>query len=123
MSLKELGTILFPPDVPAVIKWRLAVFATIIVIVAHAMWGHGWLSGIGLGDGYAYADSLKSVRADVSQIQAALTEQRIFDLRIRQCEADTQEQKRFYTQRVQELMNEYRAITGTEYRLPACEEL
>lgn len=121
--MKELFVSLFPPDVPAVVKWRLSIFAAVALMAAHVAWACGWLENLGIGSGFAYSEDVEKVQEDVSSIKLALIEQRLFDVRLRQCSASSQEAKRFYLQQLQELMSEYQRLTEREHKPPSCEEL
>jgi hypothetical protein len=124
--LKSVLSSLFPPGVPAVARWRLAMFAAVLMLLVHVAWACGWLSRLGLGDGFAYASDVVKVRDDVSSVKVELLEQQIWDTRVRQCELVNKEGNdsaaSAYGQRVTQLLSKYQALTGRTYPVLSCRE-
>lgn len=121
--MKEAISALFPPGVPALVRWRLAVFAVLVVMIGHVIWACGWLDRFGVGGGFAYAADMIRVSDDVSSIKVELIEQKLFDTRVRQCSAQSREPRIFYSEKLQELMRRYRELTESDYNPPQCTEL
>lgn len=79
------------------------------------------LGTIGL---YTYTVQTFASNDEVKAINVKFTESILFDLRIKQCEALRREQSgAAYRSKIQELLREYRLLTGGEYDIPQCEEL
>lgn len=69
------------------------------------------------GAGFAKAE-------DVQMIQAQLLESTIIETRIRYCTAPVgTPSKQFFLKAVNEKLNDYKSLTGSDYPLPLCEEL
>lgn len=123
-ALKEI----FPPDVPPVVRWRLAMFAAALGFIFHIAWACGLLEPMGL-QGFARASSVEQVTAEVdgvkgrlASIQTDLLEQRLFDARLKQCTAETSDARQFYARQVESLYRElYRLNPAT--RIPDCSEI
>lgn len=124
MSPKDIASALFPPGIPAIARWRLVIFASVAVLMFHVAWACGWLGYIGLGNGFAYAEDVQKVQTDITSLRQSIIEQTMFDMQIRRCAAPQGgELRRFLTEKIQRLQNEYRDITGIVYQLPSCEEM
>jgi hypothetical protein len=119
-ALKEL----FPPEVPPVLKWRLAVFAVVVLFLFHVAWACGWLEGVGMGTGFASAAELDRrvsvVEGNVKDIKLSLIEQSIFDAKESECTATDPRAKRFFALRVQTLSREYQILADVIFNIPPC---
>lgn len=119
-ALKEL----FPPEVPPILKWRLAVFAVVVLFLFHVAWACGWLEPLGIGSGFATATELNSrvtaVETNVKDIKITLIEQSIFDAKESECTATDPQARRFFASRVQTLGREYYVITNIVFNIPPC---
>lgn len=119
--LKDLLEFLIPPrdDRPENIRrWRISIGLAMVILYGHVLLACGWLQSLGFS-GFAYASDVKSIKVE-------LLEQRIFDARLRQCTATSQESRQFYASKVQELLSKFREAegrTGGQYRLPTCDEV
>ena len=62
--------------------------------------------------------------AEVAELSARMDEQRAFDLRAEQCRAikDGRNAAR-YTLELQQVLRRYKEATGSDYRVPSCDEL
>lgn len=120
--MKEIVEALFPPDIKPVARWRLVVFAVLVMMMIHIAWACGWLDYLHLGKGFAYADDVKDAQSEVTSIKLELIEQRLFETRIRFCKAD-EGSRRIYTEKIRDLMGKYQSITRLQYQLPDCKEL
>ena len=115
--LKDLLEFLIPPrdDRPENIRrWRISIGLAMVILYGHVLLACGWLQTLGFS-GFAYASDVKSIKVE-------LLEQRIFDARLRQCTATSQESRQFYASKVQELLSKFREAEG-QYRLPTCDEV
>jgi hypothetical protein len=107
-------------------SWRL-------IILSQALWIWGFLEPIGLPQPFARVGTVVALQTDVKSIVDGLQADRIdrleadiFSARRQQCEAikiGTEEQKRQYGDRLNELINKYRRITQTYPRVPGCDEV
>lgn len=121
--MRDLLMAVFPPDVPAVMKWRLSVFVALFLAGVHVAWACGWLASIGLGSGFAYAGDVAKVTVEVSSVKTELIEWQIWDARVRQCEAvKAGERSGPYGQRVSALLTKYQQLTGQAFPLLSCAE-
>lgn len=97
------------------VGWRL-------IVAVHISWACGLLEPIGV-HGFAWSADLNSVKTSLDSTQSEILEGRIFDDVVRQCTAETSEARRFYGQRVIELMARYKKLTGNDYARPTCTEI
>lgn len=119
-ALKEL----FPPGVPPILKWRLAMFAVVVLFLFHVAWACGWLEKFGVGTGFASASELDrrvgAVETNVKDIKLSLIEQSLYDAKESECTATDPRAKRFFISRVQTLSREYQSISGFVFDIPPC---
>lgn len=119
-AIKEL----FPPGVPPLLKWRLAVFAMTVLFLFHIAWACGWLSSFGFGTGFATAAELDlratRVEDNVKDIKLSLIEQGIFDAKESECTATDPQARRFFASRVQNLSREYQTLARVVFNIPPC---
>ena len=104
--MNEMLKELFPPDVPPVLRWRLAIFAFALLVVFHIMWACGWLEFMGIS-GFAKAADLEQrvtkvqnevvgLKQGVNEIKIQLLEQSLFDAKERECTATDVQARRFF---------------------------
>ena len=118
-AIKEI----FPPDVPPVTRWRLAMFLAMVGFLFHVLWACSLLPGF---SGFALAADFEQMNKDVTQIRLQLLTNQIFETRIRQCQAittDNYDARRFWTEKLIELQRQHILLTGQTYPMPACGEL
>lgn len=109
-----------------VMSWR-------IVVLGQALWLWGFLSPVGLPQPFAKITTVSALQTDVKSIVDGLNADRIdrleadiFVARRQQCEAQlrgTEEQKRQYGDRLNDLINKYRRLTQAYPRVPGCDEV
>jgi hypothetical protein len=95
-------------------RWRIAMGFAVFCLSCATLVSYGIFSPFG-HQGFAYSTDVKSIKVE-------LLEQRIFDARLRQCSATSQESRQFYASKVQELLSKFRETEG-QYRLPSCDEV
>lgn len=95
-------------------RWRIAMGFAVFCLSCATLISYGIFSPFG-HQGFAYSTDVKSIKIE-------LLEQRIFDARLRQCSATSQESRQFYAKTVQELLSKFRETEG-QYRLPSCDEV
>jgi len=94
-----------------------------IIVGVHIALACGWLSATGF-PGFAKATDVEELRRGQMDAATEVVAQNIFDTRVRQCQAGTDEARRFYAERLQMLLAKYVDITQREYnRVPGCGEL
>lgn len=121
--MKDLLAALFPPEIPAIARWRLTMFAAAVLMCLHVAWACGWLGYLGLGRGFAYAGDVVQVRAEVSSVREELIEDQIWRTRVQQCQAIKDgDSSSAYAQRVSQLLAKYQALTGRQYQMLSCAE-
>lgn len=116
--VKDIAAELFPPGLPRLVRWRLAMFASLMFIYGVLFWMHAT---------HAKAADVSEIAKSVSEIKATLLSKEIVDARIRQCAAinagDTRGSARFWQERLQDLTDQYFKVTKREYPVPSCSEL
>lgn len=99
-----------------IVSWRITQAVMIL-------WVTGWLSTFGY-PGPARATEMTAVKEEARLARIEGLEQRMFDLRVKQCEAlKANESPRVFTIQLQQLMDRYWALTLRQPALPTCEEL
>lgn len=103
--------------------WRAA-------IVGQVFWLYGFLTPVGFPPPFARVETVAALQTDVGQIVDGLKQDRIdrlegeiFSTRRLQCQAQTDEQKRAYSDRLRELVDKFRRITNAYPRMPGCDEV
>jgi hypothetical protein len=77
-----------------------------------------------IGNGFALAKDQRSTEKQVIATRLEQLEWRMFDLRVKQCEAIKRgESPQVYTVQLAEQMKTYRAIAGRDPDLPRCEQV
>jgi hypothetical protein len=107
-------------------QWRVLVSMMMVGVIVHILWACGGLKFIGI-DGFAQSVEVKAITARLDQTAAAIAEVQnrqletaITDTRIAQCNAIT---KRFYTDHLRDLADEYFRQNKRPYEIPRCDEL
>lgn len=99
-----------------IVSWRITNAVMIL-------WVTGWLSSFGY-PGPARATEMTSVKDEARVTRIEGLEARMFDLRVKQCEAlKANESPRVFTVQLQNLLDRYWALTQRAPSLPTCEEL
>lgn len=108
-------------------RWRLTIGCFVIAFGLHVLWACNYGKLVGIGGGFARADDLVDIKAQLANaaststdVQLKLLRKSIIDTRIQQCNAKS---KLFFTQHLEELLDEYDAIVKVPYKVPACEDL
>lgn len=107
---------------PSAVKqraWRMAVAMSILFLLAQVAASYGLFRFAGV-DGFAQARDITDIRTRTSDIQDRLLQKSIIDVRIQQCTATS---KRFFSDRLRELTDEYYATNKRSFDLPTCEAL
>lgn len=115
---KSLLDFFIPPlnDHPeSVRRWRISVGLSLLILFLNLTLSYGWYQLFGFS-GFAYA-------ATVNKINIKLMERDIFETRTRQCDAKTNESRRFYGEKLTGLLREYQEEVRQTYPLPSCREL
>lgn len=121
-AVKEL----LPPDMSAVARWRLAMFAMSVLTLAHIGYACGWFAFIGLGAGFAKAEDVVTVQASFRTIQLDLLEQRIHEAQRLRCEANkagSYVSRNYYASQVSRMHREYFDIAKFLLDIPTCVEV
>lgn len=94
------------------------------VVTFHMAYACGFLLTVGLPfSGFAHADEVKGIAAEIREDRIERLELAIFDTRRSQCKANTVEAKGNYAERLTDLQVKYRRLTGSYPRIPACDEV
>ncbi len=100
----------------------IAAFFWRIVLIVFVSWSLGSFGGMGF-DGFARAGEVRQVTADLRNIRIEQIEARLFETRIKQCAATTDDARQFYREKIQGLLKLYADLTGHLYEIPKCDEL
>ena len=126
--LKLLTILLMLDDAPeAQRRWRQLVSIMVAVFALHILWSCGWGAKVGLSSGFAQVTDIVEIKAQLAlaadvatAVKIRLLKKSIIDTRILQCNADS---KRYYTQRLEELTDEYFQDTKAIFSVPDCGDL
>lgn len=99
--------------------WRIAVGMSILFLLAQVAASYGLLRFAGI-EGFAQARDINDIRARTTDIQDRLLQKSIIDVRIQQCTATS---KRYFTDRLRELTDEYYSANKRAFDVPTCEAL
>lgn len=70
------------------------------------------------------AEDVQAVKLDVQGVKALIMRDRLFELKIKQCDASSPEGRQFYAREIQELGSEYTRLTGQlPPDTPGCSDL
>lgn len=107
-------------------RWRMTVAMVLLFFLIHVLASYGLLRFIGV-EGFVQNSELRVIsnRLDVAantanDIQDRLLQKSIIDVRIQQCGAI---QKRYFTDRLRELTEEYYQTNKRGFDVPSCEAL
>lgn len=114
-----------PSEDRQVMAWRYFVVtvtvANTITLAGHIVLACGltpWFAG------FAYASDQKTAQIQIAELRVESLEERMFDLRVKQCEAiDKGESPRQYTIRLEDLLRKYWDLKKERPPLPVCAEL
>lgn len=132
---------LFPPDVPRLVRWRLAVSAAIALFMVHIAWACGLMPN---ASGFARADDVdEKISAAVDTIykeigkvakQQADTDEVVKDIRAEQiatrlrelravlCNATDHEDTQRLSTDIETAQRAYKKLTGERYPAQGCKE-
>jgi hypothetical protein len=145
VRLREAPTVnpvfkeLLPPDengrpISTLTRWRLAVFAAIVVLGLAVMSGFGAFSWLGL-DGFARAGDLKKqvesvtsdlagVKSDVRDLRLSQLEQAFYEAKRLMCVANSNESERFYEGQISKMHRQYFELShGITLPVPNCDKV
>lgn len=129
----HIGHMLIPPKEGAppeqAYRWRVTMASvlggTVLTMITSIAWAAGFLTFAGL-QGFAPAQEVKDQAAVLVSIKLGQLDSQILDIRSRQCKAiktGNEDAKAFATEKLQDALGRFRSLTGTDYRLPGCDEL
>lgn len=96
----------------------------VAIVSGILLWLTGTFAFLGMGTApYASAEETKELKVNVTSIKVQLLEESLFDVRLKQCKAETIESRQYYYVRLQEKMNEYFYLTSRNWNPPACSEI
>lgn len=112
--MKELLKELVPPDLPAVARWRMAIFLACSVSLIFMVWSISpW--------GFVRASDFQKGMSTVQEVRLAQVEQNLFEAKESECSSDNFEARRFFSRRVLTLSREYAMLTGVNMEMPPCQ--
>lgn len=107
---------IIPPDDPGKLAtWRGFVAVFILVLIADALSGRGWILPFGE---YAYAEEMAEQAEKIDRILAMQIASALRDLRVEQCRSN----ERIIADTIEDYQQEFREVTGERYPLPPCRE-
>jgi hypothetical protein len=102
-------------------QWQRAIANVMtLALVAIVCFASYALGVTPFSPGYATRGEVSDLKKQVDRVEVRQLEQTLLDMRTNQCRATD---KRFYTQRLNELLADYHRLTGQVWRLPECDEL
>jgi hypothetical protein len=116
--MKDAIRELLPPDdngrpLSALTRWRIAVFAVIISMLLFMAWA---LSPYG----FALAEGVQTIRSNVDDLRLSQIEQQVYDAKQSECVSTDFSARRFFANRVMELVRKYRQLSEGELSIPPC---
>lgn len=126
-GLKRLTPPTGPDDGPEFVAWRYFVAGSIVVLygglATHIALACGFMTA--LFPGFAKADGQSKLQSQVTELRLEGIETKLWDLRIRQCEAWSKQKPTIaFTEKIRETQRKYAELTnGHLYELPDCREL
>lgn len=126
--LKVFEILFFMGDSPqGTRQWRMLVSLFVLLFTFHIVWACGYLNAMGLGPGFAQGKDLIAIKAGVdaagttaTDVQMKLLRKSIIDTKILECNAAS---KRYFTERLRELTDEYFGQTKNSFTVPDCKDL
>jgi hypothetical protein len=111
--IKEVLDELFPPGIPKLVRWRMAIFAFGVGTFFFILW---CVSPYG----FVRADDFNALKANVSDVQVTLLEQSIFSAKDSECLSTDESARLYFRTRVFSLSREYYKLTGLQSNIPPC---
>jgi hypothetical protein len=108
-AIKEL----FPPDVPPVTRWRIAIFSVCASMWLFMCWA---LSPYG----FALASDMNRLKGNVDEMQLTQIEQSIYSLKEWECSSTDKGAERFFSGKIAELNRRYQLLVGAKVDIPPC---
>lgn len=115
-------------DAERIWKWRLLLAVTVVtnalLTVVHIAWACSLLPGLA---GFAMAGEVREIAETQKAAATEILEQRLFDTRLRQCEAVENGAApavlQTYATQMFALKKRYMRLTGQAYEVPLCSEI
>jgi len=104
-------------------RWRVSVGCVLLVTFIGLCGVTAFAFGFIPGSGFARASDLQSVVSEIRENRANTIDNQILELRIKHCQATTDEAKQLYWSKISVLMAEYQHLTGRAVVLPSCADL
>lgn len=114
---------LLPPksgDVEGNNRWQWMVFLKLWMLLIFAIWSLDLVPGF---PGLARADEMRQLGDEIRQSRIEMIEGQLFDLRVKQCLADTQVARQAYGEQLAKALRRFYELTGARYELPACSDV
>jgi len=122
--MKDFWLSMLPPvpgDEAAEARWNWTVWVKLWLLMFFAAWALDTIPGF---PGFARADDVKYNAEMIMDLRIENTSNRIFELRIKECDPTTPTQLRqTYARQRQGLMDTYYHLTGHRYELMTCDEV
>lgn len=113
--MREVLKELLPPDVPPVVRWRLAVAC----VCAGMLFFMGWAISPW---GFARAGDMNNIQSDINDVKISQLEQALFSAKDSECTSPDPVARSFFRQRVLSLSRDYFRITGISANIPPCKD-
>ena len=103
-------------------RWFIAVSTgvTALSLTLHILLACGFLTFI--HPGFASAADVEQIREERKTDRQTDLEQKILEVREKQCTAPTPQIKSLHTATLQKMLLEYQRLSGTNYPTPSCED-
>jgi hypothetical protein len=116
--MKDVIRELLPPDdygkpLSPLTRWRIAIFMTCVSFLLFMMWA---ISPYG----FALAGDVQKIRSNVDNVRLTQIEQQVYDAKESECASTDVGARRFFSNRVMQLVREYRQLAQAEVNIPPC---
>ena len=121
-ALSIMGGFLPPKsgDVEGNNRWQWMVFLKLWLLLVFAIWSLDLVPGF---PGLARADEMRQLGEEIRQSRVEMIEVQLFELRVKQCLADTPVARQAYGEQLAKAMRRFYELTGTRYELLNCSDV
>jgi hypothetical protein len=103
------------------IRVGLTLSFLVLAFVGFVISDHGWMPT--WSEGFARTADLRSLTVEIQKNRVQSIDNQLLELRIKHCNATTDDAKQLYWAKIAPLIYEYQQLTNRVYNLPACGDL
>lgn len=121
-TISLMGGILPPKrgDIEGNNRWQWMVFLKLWMLLAFAFWALDLMPGF---PGLARADEMRQLGEEIRRARVEVIESQLFELRIKQCLAETPVTRQAYGEQLAKAMRSFYELTGARYELLNCADI